>query len=78
MNENKQLSDLLDKTINEYSGFSFLFEGKSQAYPVNGVKDFRGKEKIDLTSVYFKMDEWGIKDYISTIFRECSIKCVIG
>ena len=61
--KNKGVETLKEKIIKEKSGFVLFFDGKTENFPVK-VIDINGKTSTKLKSVYFKMNDWSIMDWI--------------
>lgn len=64
---NDNIKALEDKVSEESSGIALFFKGKTKDFPVE-VFDYTGEKNTKLTSVYFKMNEWGIFSWIGSIF----------
>ena len=63
----ENLKKLQNNVIEEYSGFKILLDGKTEDFPIEIIK-FDGTKDKSLTSVYFKLDNWGVMGWIFAIF----------
>lgn len=64
---NKSINEFKTQITNEASGFILYLNGKTQDFPVNLV-DNEGKEIKEIKSIYFKMNNLKISEWIYSIF----------